>query len=60
MMPSEERARKSLSNEKSCYTLLVQTEFNSKDVGMCSNNNSTEIVMNCVVLTKEPSKEISL
>jgi len=40
-MPSEEKARKSLSNEK-FDTLLVQTEFNSKDTGMCSNNNSTE------------------
>jgi len=60
MMPSEEKARKSLSNEKSCYTSLVQTEFNSKDMGMLSNNNGTEIVMNSLVLTKEPSIKISL
>lgn len=55
-MPSEEKARKSLSNEKSCYALLVQTEFNSKDMSMWSYNNSTERVTNCVVLTKKPSK----
>jgi hypothetical protein len=60
MMPSEEKARKSLSNEKSCYTLLVQTEFNNIDMGMCSDNNSTETVMNYVVLTKEPSIKISV
>jgi hypothetical protein len=60
-MPSEEKARKSLSNEKSCYTtLLVQTEFNSKDMGMCSNNSSTEMVINCAVLTREPSIKVSL
>jgi len=41
-MRSEEKARKSLSNEK-CFTLLVQTEFNSKDMETCSNNNSTEM-----------------
>jgi len=59
-MLSEEKARKSLSNEKSCYTLLVQTEFNSKDMGMCSNNSSTEMVINCAVLRKEPSIKVSL
>jgi hypothetical protein len=59
-MPSEEKARKSLSNEKSCYTLLVQTEFNIKDMGMCSNNSSTEMVINCAVLTKEQSIKVSL
>jgi hypothetical protein len=45
---------------KWCYTLLVQTEFSSMDMGMCSNNNSREIVMNWVVLKKELSVKISL
>jgi hypothetical protein len=42
MTPSEEKARKSLSNEKSGNTLLVQNGFNSMGTDMPSNNNSTE------------------